>query len=59
LFLKNGWIDEICLSVHPIWLGEGLPLFPQFFEQRDLKLEQTKSYDTGLVQLVYSVINKA
>lgn len=58
LFLKNGWIDEICLSVHPIWLGEGLPLFPEFFEQRDLKLEQTKSYETGLVQLVYSVLKK-
>lgn len=59
LFLKNGWIDKICLSVHPVWLGEGLPLFPQFFEQRDLILENTKTYETGLVQLVYAVNKKA
>lgn len=55
LFLKNGWIDSICLSIHPIWLGEGLPLFPGFTNQQDLILKSSKAFDSGLLQLEYAV----
>ncbi len=27
LFLQHDWIDEIILSIHPVILGEGIPLF--------------------------------
>lgn len=55
LFFKNGWIDNIILSIHPIWLGEGLPLFPNFIKQQNLLLKSSKAFDSGLLQLEYAV----
>ena len=55
LFFENNWIDRIILSIHPVWLGEGLPLFPQFFQQRNLILTSSKAFESGLLQLEYAV----
>ena len=51
LFLKNGWIDRLILSVHPIWLGDGLPLFPGYREQQNFHLAHSKTFESGLIQL--------
>lgn len=46
-------VDELWLSVHPILLGEGKPLFQGLKDRTHLKLTDTKVYETGLVSLKY------
>jgi dihydrofolate reductase len=46
-------IDEIVLSVHPIVLGEGIPLFSGNPKEKGLKLKQTDSFENGLIQTTY------
>jgi dihydrofolate reductase len=52
-FLKADLVDEIYLGVVPVLLGEGLPLFPGGFPQRDLALLENKTYSKGLIALKY------
>lgn len=53
-FLKYNLIDEIILSLIPICLGEGVPLFPNNSgSQKDFTLIDTKSYSSGIVQIHY------
>lgn len=47
-------VDEVWLSVHPILLGAGKPLFQDIKGRIGLKLEETKAYSTGLVSLKYT-----
>lgn len=54
-FLKDQLIDEIILSIIPILLGDGTPLFKKEFAEQPLKLISSQAYDTGLVQLHYVV----
>ena len=42
-FLQADLIDELHLGVVPILLGEGLPLFPPGFPQRDFTLVENKN----------------
>jgi dihydrofolate reductase len=53
-FLKHDLIDEFVISIHPIILGEGIPLFPIPNPLQKLHLEQCETFDTGLVQITYS-----
>ena len=55
-FLEQGLLDRITVSMHPILLGTGVPLFPGGFHRTMLLLEDTKSFEGGLVQLNYHVI---
>ena len=48
-------VDELWLSVHPILLGNGKPLFQGIFDRIKLKLLETKTYETGLVSLKYKL----
>jgi dihydrofolate reductase len=52
-FLNTGLVDELWLSIHPILLGAGKPLFQNIRERKNLKLVDHKVFDTGLVSLVY------
>lgn len=52
-FLKYDLIDEMHLSVHPILLGAGKPLFTPLDERRHFRLQGVKTYDSGLAQMVY------
>ena len=52
-FIKLGLVDEFRLSVHPVILGEGKPLFIDLHERVNLKLVDTKSFSSGVVQLIY------
>ncbi|MCW5911841.1 MAG: dihydrofolate reductase [Cyclobacteriaceae bacterium] len=52
-FINHNLIDEYWLSVHPILLGAGKPLFHDIKERKKLKLTESKVYDTGLVSLRY------
>ncbi len=53
--LSHNYINELLLSVHPILLGEGKPLFDSIKQRTELALSDTQVYDTGLVQLRYAV----
>lgn len=46
-------IDELIISVIPIIIGKGTRLFKEGCTERNLKLQSSRSYDTGLVQLHY------
>jgi dihydrofolate reductase len=52
-FINLGLVDEFRLSIHPVILGEGKPLFIDIKQKQDLKLVQTKSFSSGVVQLCY------
>lgn len=52
-FIEKKLIAQMVLSVHPLILGGGKPLFQKLTNKVDLLLVDTKTYDTGLVQLNY------
>ncbi len=52
-FLKERLIDEIILTVHPVILGAGIPLFRGEHPQTDLKLVSCRSHKNGIVQVHY------
>jgi dihydrofolate reductase len=52
-FLKEDLIDRLYLGIVPVLLGEGIPLFPGGFPQRDFKLLENKTYSKGLIALTY------
>lgn len=52
-FLRADLVDEIYLGIAPVLLGEGIPLFPSGFPQREFALTENKSYSEGLVTLKY------
>lgn len=52
-FLKADLVDELHLGVVPVLLGEGLPLFPSGFPQRDFTLIENKTFSRGLISLKY------
>jgi dihydrofolate reductase len=54
-FINKNLVSELLLSVHPILLGNGKPLFENMKDQTRLELLEQTVYDTGLVQLRYSV----
>jgi len=55
IFLNAGMLDEIILSIHPIVLGKGIPLFINLQRQMNLKLVKSIPYESGLVQLHYEL----
>jgi dihydrofolate reductase len=52
-FLRADLIDELYLGVVPVLLGEGIPLFPGGFPQREFALLENKSYSQGMIALKY------
>ena len=52
-FLQADLIDELFLDVVPILLGEGLPLFPSGFPQRDFTLVENRTYSKSQISLTY------
>lgn len=53
--LKSKLIDELYISIIPILLGKGIPLFDNNRPEQSLKLNSTKQFEKGLVQLHYTV----
>jgi dihydrofolate reductase len=51
LFLSKGLIDKIVLSIHPVFLGKGIPVFDEEIPTASFDVESTESYETGLVQI--------
>ncbi|RAJ31038.1 dihydrofolate reductase family protein [Pedobacter cryoconitis] len=55
--MKEGLVDELWLSVHPILLGDGKLLFREQESGIRLRLLESKTYETGLISIRYSVEN--
>ena len=53
-FLKADLVDELYLGIVPVLLGEGLPLFPSGFPQRNFALLENKTFSKGLIALKYT-----
>jgi len=56
LFLKEGLIDEVFLSVHPLILGNGIKLFEGIETDLKLRFIDQKELGEGLAQLHYRVV---
>lgn len=52
-FVNLDLIDEFRLSVHPVILGEGKRLFVDVLNKLNLKLVESRTYSSGVVQLIY------
>jgi dihydrofolate reductase len=52
-FIHLGLVDEFRLSVHPVVLGEGKPLFIDIQQRLNLSLIDAKAFSSGVVQLIY------
>jgi dihydrofolate reductase len=52
-FIHLGLVDEFRLSVHPVVLGEGKPLFIDIQQRLNLSLIDAKPFSSGVVQLIY------
>ena len=55
VLLNAGLIDEMILSVIPILLGDGIPLFGGQPKETKWRLTKQEAFDTGLVQMNYAI----
>ena len=53
-FINAGLVHELWLSIHPILLGSGKPLFQNIDGRKNLKLIESRTYDSGLVSVKYA-----
>ena len=52
-FLKADLVDGLYIGIVPVLLGEGIPLFPSGFPQRNFELIENKTFSRGLIALKY------
>ncbi|WP_264522803.1 dihydrofolate reductase family protein [Flavobacterium sp. N502536] len=55
-FIELNLIDRYRISVHPVALGSGKPLFEDLKKRIELKLITTNTFKSGVVQLIYEPI---
>lgn len=53
VLLNAGLIDELIISVAPVVLGSGIPLFGSDAVETSLSLVRSEAFDTGFTQLTY------
>lgn len=55
--IQNQLVDTLIVSVIPVLLGDGIPLFKPKDLTQSLKLQSVQSFPSGLVQLEYQFLN--
>lgn len=53
ILLNEGLIDEMIISIHPVILGAGIPLFSGVARQKKFKMTTIKKFPGGLTQITY------
>jgi len=53
--LRLGLADEICYSILPILIGDGISFFEQLDREVPLHLVEVKAYRSGMVEMRYEV----
>lgn len=56
-FRNKNLIDEYVISIIPVLLGKGIPLFKDADTENRLKLTDSKIFHSGLVQLKYERVD--
>jgi len=54
-FLQSGLVDKMTLTIIPVILGSGIPLFNPLSSEILCKLSSSQGYPSGLVQLTYDI----
>lgn len=52
--IREGLVDEYYLTVNPVLLGEGIPMFPKIAQPQRLTLLETRRFTSGVVGLHYT-----
>jgi dihydrofolate reductase len=52
---EAGVIDEVGANIHPILLGDGIPMFPRRPRQVDLEIVEHRPLEGGCVYVLYRV----
>jgi len=55
-FIHAGLIDSYRISVHPVALGNGKPLFEDLQQRLNLRLTGTRVFKSGVVELSYEPV---
>ena len=53
MLLNQDMVDEMIITTIPVLLGNGIPLFPDSPKELEWKLQDCRSYENGIVQIVY------
>ena len=53
--MRLGLADEVCYSILPILIGDGIPFFDKLDRDIALHLAEVKAYKSGMVELRYEV----
>ena len=54
-FLREELVDELTVTIAPVLLGEGIPLFHAGIDQTALELVGSDAFPSGMVQLRYTI----
>lgn len=55
-YLREGLVDNMTITMIPVLIGAGIPLFGGLEKDVKLKLLESKSWQNGMVQLNYEVL---
>lgn len=57
-FLSSNLVDEMTLSIIPVILGSGIPLFQVITQEIPCRLIASQGYRSGLVQMHYEIVRQ-
>jgi dihydrofolate reductase len=52
-FMNDRLVDEFVVSIHPVVLGEGIPMFRSGLPRQELELKGNDTFSSGLIQVHY------